>query len=101
MFKGKIYLYKNINGKEEKVEKDFDNEEDFKKYVNQNPEFKKMDQDFDKIMFPKSFYDTKNFFEEFDRRLFWDNMAKKWLFDELSDEFNNLFEKSKNLLEKK
>ncbi len=39
MFKGKVYLYKNINGKEKKIDKEFDNEEDYKNFLEENPEF--------------------------------------------------------------
>lgn len=100
MFKWKVYLYKNINGKEEKVEKEFDDENKFNSYVDKNPELKKMEQDFEKIDFPKSFNDMRKFFDDFDTKLFWDSSTKKWFFDELSDDFNNLFEKSRKLLEK-
>lgn len=100
MFKGKVYLYKNIDGKEEKVEKYFDNQDKFNKYIEQNPELKKMEKDFEKIEFPKSFDDIKKFFDDFDKKFFWDFSKKKSLFDELNGDFKKLFEKSKKLLEK-
>jgi len=100
MFKWKVYLYKNIDGKEEKVEKEFDNQDNFNKYVEQNPELKKMEKDFEKIEFPKSFVDMKKFFDDFDKKFFWDIDKKKWFFDQLNGDFEKLFEKSKKLLEK-
>ncbi len=100
MFKWKVYLYKNMNGKEEKVEKEFDNQDDFDKYIEQNPELKKMEKDFEKIDFPKSFNEMKKFFDDFDTKVFWDTRKKKWFFDELSNDFEKLFEKSQKLLEK-
>ncbi|HOG15154.1 MAG TPA: hypothetical protein PK674_01060 [Candidatus Absconditabacterales bacterium] len=36
MFKGKVYVYKNINGKEEKIEREFDNSQDFQSFVQNN-----------------------------------------------------------------
>ena len=36
MFKWKIYVYKNVNGKEEKIEREFDNPKDFQAFAQQN-----------------------------------------------------------------
>ncbi|HPC34239.1 MAG TPA: hypothetical protein PLP73_01130 [Candidatus Absconditabacterales bacterium] len=36
MFKGKVYVYKNINGKEEKIEREFDNPQDFQSFAKNN-----------------------------------------------------------------
>ena len=36
MFKGKVYVYKNINWKEEKIEREFDNSQDFQSFVQNN-----------------------------------------------------------------
>jgi hypothetical protein len=33
MFKGKIYIYKNLNGREEKIEREFDNAHDFQSFA--------------------------------------------------------------------
>lgn len=100
MFKGKVYLYKNMNWKEERVEKDFNNQKDFEDYVNRNPELKKLESSFEEVKFPKSFDDMKRFFDEMDKKLFWKE-EKKSIFDELSDDFNRLYEKSKKLIGKK
>jgi hypothetical protein len=100
MFKGKIYLYKNINWKEEKVEKDFDNQDEFNKYIEKNPELKKLEKDFEKIEFPKSFEEMRNFLDDFDKKFFWDIEKKKWFFDEVSTDFEKLFKKSQKLLGK-
>ena len=39
MFKGKVYMYSNINGKEEKLEREFDNPQDFQSFAGQVPAF--------------------------------------------------------------
>lgn len=36
MFKGRIYVYKNINWKEEKIEREFDNPQDFQSFAKTN-----------------------------------------------------------------
>lgn len=42
MFKGKVHLYKNVDGKEEEIKKTFDNEKEFDAFIDKNPEFKKL-----------------------------------------------------------
>jgi hypothetical protein len=37
MFKNKIHLYININWKEQKIEKIFENQDEFKSYIEKNP----------------------------------------------------------------
>jgi len=39
MFKGKIYVYQNINGKERKVEKEFTNPSEYYDFINSNWDF--------------------------------------------------------------
>ena len=39
MFKGKVYYYSNINWKEKKLEKDFNNFEEYNNFLNSHPEF--------------------------------------------------------------
>lgn len=39
MFKGKIYSYTNINWKEKRFEKEFNNFEEYNDFLNSNPEF--------------------------------------------------------------
>jgi hypothetical protein len=36
MFKGKVYVYKNINWKEEKIEREFDNPQEFQSFAKTN-----------------------------------------------------------------
>jgi len=36
MFKGRVYVYKNINWKEEKIEREFDNPQDFQSFAKTN-----------------------------------------------------------------
>lgn len=39
MFKGKVYMYSNINGREEKLEREFDNPQEFHSFAKQTPAF--------------------------------------------------------------
>jgi len=39
MFKGKVYMYSNVNGREEKLEREFDNPQDFQSFAQQMPAF--------------------------------------------------------------
>lgn len=36
MFKAKVYQYSNINGKENKIEREFDNEQDYQNFIQNN-----------------------------------------------------------------
>lgn len=36
MFKGKIYIYKNLDGREEKIEREFDNANDFQSFAREH-----------------------------------------------------------------
>lgn len=98
MFKGKVYLYKNINWVEVKKEKDFNNEDEFNKYVENNPDLKKLNTNFENIDFPKSFSDMRKFFDDFDNNFFWNEEKRKWYFKELSSDFEKMLEKSKKFL---
>lgn len=89
-----------MDWKEEKVEKDFDNQRDFEEYVNKNSELKKLQSSFEEIRFPKSFDDIKRYFDEMDKKLFWKE-ERKSMFDELSEDFNKMYDKSKKLLKRK
>jgi len=42
MFKGKVHLYKNVDGKEEEIKKEFTNEKEFNTFVDKYPELKKL-----------------------------------------------------------
>lgn len=100
MFKAKVYLYKNINWVEVKVEKEFDNQDKYNEYIEKNPDLKKLESNFEKIEFPKSFDEMRKYFEDIDKKIFWDMKKRNLFFDEISDDFKKLFDKSKNLLEK-
>ena len=39
MFKGKVYMYSNMNGREEKLEREFDNPQEFQSFAKQIPAF--------------------------------------------------------------
>ncbi len=98
MFKGKVYLYKNINWKEEKVEKEFDKEDEFNKYVEWNPELKKLNTRWEEIKTPGTFNEMRKFFLDFDKKFFWDLSKQDKFFAEVEDDFKKLFDKSKKLL---
>ncbi len=68
MFKGKVYIYKNINGKEEKVEREFDNPEDFHAFSkSQNLSWPKFNQSF---MGLNDWVNLQNYFDDLiDKRL--------------------------------
>lgn len=100
MFKAKVYLYKNINWVEVKVEKEFDNQNKYNEYIEKNPDLKKMENDFEKIEFPKSFDEMRKYFDDIDKKFFWDIDKKELFFDEISTDFEKIFDKSKKLLEK-
>jgi len=51
-------------------EKEFDNQDNFNKYIEENPELKKIEKDFEKIELPKSF-------DDIDKKFFWDIDKKK------------------------
>jgi hypothetical protein len=98
MFKWKVYLYKNINGKEEKIEKNFNDEKEFNDYIASNPELKKLENQWKEIKFPDTFKEVRKMFDDFDLRLFWEDKDKKWFFNELSEDFKKLSNKAKKLI---
>lgn len=51
MFKGKVSLYKNTDGKEEKIEQEFDDPSEYRAFVRSHPEFSFRDP-FPSIGFP-------------------------------------------------
>jgi hypothetical protein len=65
MFKGKVSLYKNVGGKEERIEKEFDNEKEFDAFVSKHPDFKAL-RDWKPVRWPE-FDGLQAFFEEADR----------------------------------
>lgn len=101
MFKGKVHLYKNVDGKEEEIKKEFDNEKEFDAFVDKNPELKKLrDFKWESIKWP-SLSGFKDFFE--DVRKLWDASFMKEIekdFEKMEKEMKSLFERSKKLLKK-
>ncbi|QFR38895.1 hypothetical protein A9Q91_01530 [Candidatus Gracilibacteria bacterium 28_42_T64] len=93
MFKASIRVYKNINGKEEEIKKDFDNEKEYNDFVEKNPELKKMSE-WKELGWPKDLFDMKHFFEERDKIL---DMS---MFDEIEDDFKKLSNKARGMLGK-
>jgi hypothetical protein len=68
MFKGKVYMYSNINGREEKLEREFDNPQEFQSFAGQMPAVQLLNR------FPSfgrdGFNSIHNYFENLlDRRL--------------------------------
>ncbi|MFZ2256362.1 MAG: hypothetical protein WAW59_07285 [Patescibacteria group bacterium] len=101
MFKGTVHLYKNVDGKEEEVKKDFDDEKDFNSFVEKNPELKKLqDFDWEPIKWP-ALSGFKDFFD--DTKRFGDKSFMKELekdFERMEKEMKSLFDRSKKLLTK-
>lgn len=101
MFKWKVHLYKNIDGKEEEIKKDFDNEKDFDAFIDKNPELKKLQEfKWEPIKWP-ALSSFKDFFE--DTKDFWDTDILKELeddFEKMEKEMKSLFERSRKLLGK-
>jgi len=87
MFKWSIRIYKNISWKEECVNKEFDNEKDFDKFIIKNPDLKSLN-DWESLNIPDSLFDLNEFFEnalsEWNTKFFkemekdLDILAKKW-----------------------
>ncbi|EKE30055.1 MAG: hypothetical protein ACD_2C00051G0001 [uncultured bacterium (gcode 4)] len=93
MFKGRIYVYKNVNWKKEELSKEFDNEKSFNEFIEMNPSLKEFNElkvwDF---KWPRSLFDLRSFFE--DAELLWE---KKWI-KETEKELDKIFEKTNKLL---
>ncbi|EKE26666.1 MAG: hypothetical protein ACD_4C00200G0004 [uncultured bacterium (gcode 4)] len=92
MFSGKIYVYKNINGKKEEIIKEFDNEKDFDDFIEKNPSLKKID--FPVVRWPRSLFDIKWLIEEAEK-----NNNRLWI-NEIEEDLDRIFEKSRKLLRK-
>lgn len=94
MFKGQVHLYKNVDGKEEEVKKDFDNEKDFDEFVDKNPELKKLREfEWEPIRWP-SLTGLNEFFSEAER------LGKTSILDDMEAEMKALFDRSRKLLGK-
>lgn len=91
MFKGKVRLYRNINWKEESINKEFNNEKDFNAFVESNPEFKNL-WSWEPISIQDDLSDINNLFEEAS------SSWQKSFFDGIKDELKKLKDKSKKLL---
>jgi len=100
MFKAKVFLYKKHNWKEEKVVKKFDNENDYNKYMNRNPELKKMQDDFELINFSKSFKEIKIFLKDSCKNIFWKYKKRNWFIHKLKSNFKKNLKKSIKLFKK-
>lgn len=64
MFKGKVYSYSNINWKEKKFEKEFDDVREYNHFIRSNPEFSNFS-DLDKWISFDSMLDFNNYLEDF------------------------------------
>lgn len=101
MFKWKVHLYKNVDGKEEEIKKEFDNEKEFNAFVDKNPELKKL-QDFkwEPIKWP-SLTGFRDFFD--DAKKLWNDKFIKEIeqdFEKMEREMKSLFDRSRKLLGK-
>lgn len=101
MFKGKVHLYKNVDGKEEEVKKEFDNEKEFNAFVDKNQELKKLrDFKWEPIRWP-SISGFKDLFE--DAKGIKDVDFLKEIekdFEKMEKEMKSLFDRSRKLLKK-
>lgn len=94
MFKGQIHLYKNVDGKEEEVKKDFDNERDFDEFVDKNPELKKLREfKWEPIKWP-ALTGMNDFFTEAER------LGRTSIIDDMEKEIKSIFDRSRKLLGK-
>lgn len=91
MFKWSVRIYKNINWKEECVNKEFNNEKDFDKFISKNPDLKTLG-DWENMSIPESFYNINDLFEE---ALIMGNVK---FFKDIEKDLDNLVGKSKKLL---
>lgn len=91
MFKWKVKIYKNIDGKEERVFKIFHNEKDFNSFIEKNKDLKDF-KSWEQIKWPDSLFDVKWFFNEAER--LWNTE----FFKEMNRELENLLEKGKKFL---
>ncbi|MDD2566338.1 MAG: hypothetical protein PHZ26_04595 [Candidatus Gracilibacteria bacterium] len=93
MFKGKIYVYKSVNGKKEEISKEFDTEKEFEDFLDKNPSLKIPEKfGFETLKWPKSLFDLKGFLEEAEIL-----GEKKWI-KEIEKDLNEIFKKTDKLL---
>ncbi len=64
MFKGKIYKYSNINGKEEKFEREFNDINEYNSFMSENPNLLWF-WEIDKSLWFSSFFDFNNYLDNF------------------------------------
>lgn len=99
MFKWKIYLYKNVGGKEKEIKKKFTSEKKFNEFLEKNPEFKKMDSlKWGSVKWP-SLSNFKDVFD--DLRMLETPDFMKWMVKDIEDmekQMKKIFGKSKKLL---
>lgn len=91
MFKGKVKIYKNIDGKEERVFKSFDNEKDFNAFIEKNQDLKDF-QKWDHLKWWDSMFDIKWFFDDAKR------IGDMSFFKEMQDNLEKMLEETKKLL---
>lgn len=79
MFKGEIHFYKNVDGKEEEIRREFDNEEEFGVFIDKNPELKKpgSSSKYEPILWPK-LPGLNGFLEEAERLEGMRHLDEKW-----------------------
>lgn len=93
MFKWNIRIYKNINWKEEFINKEFTNEKKFNKFIDSTPELKEI-KNWETSEWPKSLFDINWFF---------DKAWKLWnrdFFKKMEKDLNELVKKWRKLLKK-
>lgn len=90
MFKGKVHLYRNVDGKETELKREFDDKKDFDAFVENNPELKEL-RDWKPVRWP-SLANLGRLFDEFEK------LGKRDFLEDIEKEMSELFEKSKKLL---
>lgn len=95
MFKWKVYLSKKEGDKEEKIEREFDNENEFNQFINKNPDLKALkEHKWKPITWPDTFLDVQRYLDSsvFDDR--------EDILDEMEKDMERFISASRKLLAK-
>lgn len=101
MFKAKIHLYKNVDGKEEEIKKEFDSQEAYDAFLKANPDLEKLSGfKWEPMKWPSlsGFKDLFSDFQKLGSRDYVQEMEKE--IEDMEKSMSSLFEKSKKLLSK-
>jgi len=94
MFKWKVYLSKKEGDKEEKIEREFDNENEFDTFIDKNPDLKALQMHkWTPITWPDTFLDVQKYFDTIMGR-----EDKTSLLDEMEEDMKRFLDTSRKLL---